>query len=86
MLKVKTKTGFECEIDETVMNKYSFIKLLGKFEKDPTKIVDVLAVLLGDNEEALIDHLGGDPEIEAISNEIGDIFDCIAEDSKAKKS
>lgn len=86
MLKVKTRTGFECKIDETVMNKYSFVKLLAKFQKDPTLITEVISKLLGDKEDALIEHLGGDPDIEQISEALGDIFDCIKEHNESKKS
>lgn len=86
MLKVKTQTGFECTIDEKILNKYKFIKILGKIEDSPQAITDIVEMLLGEQEEALIEHLGGDPDAEQIANEIGDIFNAIKEDNDTKKS
>lgn len=86
MLKVKTQTGFQCKVDETILNKYRFVKLLGKIEKEPTAITDLVSMLLGDQEEKLIEHLGGDPDATQIAEEIGNIFTAIKEDDEAKKS
>ena len=86
MLKVKTRTGFECKIDESVMNKYSFVKLLGKIDSNPMLITEVINKLLGDNEDKLIEHLGGDPTTEEMSEALSDIFECIKEHNEAKKS
>lgn len=86
MLKVKTKTGFECKVDEKVINKYSFIKLLGKIETAPQAVPELIEKLLGDQEEKLIEHLGGDPDAEQIAAELSDIFDAIKENAEAKKS
>ena len=86
MLKVKTSTGFECKIDENVLNKYKFVKLLGKIEKAPQAVPELIEMLLGEQEEKMIEHLGGDPDAEQIAKEIGDIFNAIKEHNEAKKS
>lgn len=85
MIKVKTRTGFECKIDESIMNRYSFVKLLGKMEKNPMLITEIVSQLLGENEDKLLEHLGGDPTIEEMSSEISDIFDAFKEHNEAKK-
>ena len=84
MIKVKTKSGFETKIDESIMNRYSFVKLLGKVDKNPLVITELITTLLGDDEEKLIEHLGGNPTVDEISQELGDIFECIGESKEAK--
>lgn len=86
MLKIETGTGFKCKVDENVLNRYSFVKLLSKLDKNPAVITELVTMLLGDQEEALITHLGGDPSIEDISKEITDIFNAIKDNNDAKKS
>lgn len=84
MIKVKTKSGFETKIDESIMNRYSFVKLLGKVDKNPLVITELITALLGDDEEKLIEHLGGNPTVDEMSQELGDIFECIGESKEAK--
>lgn len=86
MLKVKTNTGFECKVDEKILSKYRFIKLLGKIDKEPLAIPELMEMILGSQEELLIEHLGGDPNAEQIASELGDIFDALKENEEAKKS
>lgn len=86
MLNVKTNSGFKCKIDEKIVNKYSFVRLMAKIEKDPSAIVDLISLLLGSQEEKLIEHLGGDPSIEEMSSEIASIFEAMKENNEVKKS
>ena len=86
MIKVKTSTGFNCKVDETVLNKYSFVKIIGKIGKDPSVISEAIEMLLGEQEERMIEHLGGDPTVEQIAKELEDIFDAIRENNDIKKS
>lgn len=86
MIEVKTETGFNCKIDENVVNKYSFVKTVAKVEKNPTAVTDLVNMLLGDQEDALIEHLGGDPDASDIINEISYILNAITENNKVKKS
>jgi len=85
MLKVKTGTGFACKIDEEILNRYSFVKLFSKIESNPTLITEMISMLLGDQEDALIKHLGGNPSVEEVSKEISDIFEAIKENNNVKK-
>lgn len=86
MLKVKTSTGFTCKIDESILNRYAFVKLLARVEKSPMAITEMITMLLGDQEEALIEHLGGNPSVEEVTKQVTDIFDAIKENNEAKKS
>lgn len=86
MIKVKTDSGFECEVDENVVNKYAFVKSIAKVEKNPATIADIVGLLIGDQEDALIEHLGGDPDAAAIINEVSNIIGAISENAKVKKS
>lgn len=85
-MKVVTDTGFECEINEKIVNKYSFLKLVARIEKEPLAVLELNKLLLGEQEEALIEHLGGDPDAEEVAKEITCIINSLGQNTNAKKS
>lgn len=57
MLKGKTKTGFEFEIDSRVLDNYELLELLSEVEENPLVVTKVLSLLLGEKKQELIDHV-----------------------------
>ena len=80
--------GFKFSIPEERIGKWKMLKLLKETKKDPTLITEVVYGLLGDQEDAFIDSLGGDPDIEDVSKGITEIFEIAKQsgDPDAKKS
>ena len=90
-MKVETSTGFKCDVDENVLKQYRFVKLVTMIEKDASAIFGMISMLLGENEERLMDHLyntlGHYPEIEEVANEVNDILNKLKDNSEdIKKS
>lgn len=85
-MQIITNTGFKCKIDKSIINSYAFLKLIAKLEEKPTLMVDIVSLLLGDQEEKLMKHLGGTPSIEEVSNEISNIIEKLKEDNETKNS
>ena len=58
MIKGKTKSGFNFEIDEKIADDMEFLDLLVKTEENPIYIGQVLETLLGKEQKAaLYDHI-----------------------------
>jgi len=90
-MKIKTKTGFQCEVNEKILNDYRFVKAIAKTKsKDPlisaSALFDLVALLIGDDTE-LIEHctVDGIADTGKVSEEITDIIEQIGKDSKVKK-
>lgn len=61
MIKGKTKSGFEFEIDETIADDMEFMEGLADAMDDAIKFPKVIAQLLGDEQKArLYNHVKGD--------------------------
>jgi len=90
-MKIKTKTGFQCEVNEKILNDYRFVKAIAKTKsKDPlisaSALFDLVDLLIGDDTE-LIEHctVDGIADTGKVSEEITDIIEQIGKDSKVKK-
>ncbi len=90
-MKITTKTGFQCEVNEKMLNDYRFVKAIAKTKsKDPlisaSALFDLVDLLIGDDTE-LIEHctVDGIADTGKISEEITDIIEQIGKDSKIKK-
>ena len=90
-MKVTTKTGFQCEVNEKILNDYRFVKAIAKTKsKDPlisaSALFDLVDLLIGDDTE-LIEHctVDGIADTGKVSEEITDIIEQIGKDSKIKK-
>jgi hypothetical protein len=90
-MKITTKTGFQCDVNEKILNDYRFVKAIAKTKsKDPlisaSALFDLVDLLIGDDTE-LITHCTEDgiAKTERASEEITDIIEQIGKDSKIKK-
>ena len=95
-MKIHTKSGFVCEVDENRANDWRFVKAIQKTTSDDPQTqmagsYDVIHLILGDeNEDALIKHIeslnDGYCPVEAIDNEVKEMLESIkSEDSEVKK-
>lgn len=78
MTKVKTSSGFECEIDEKNMDDMRLLDLVAEVSRgDTTKLSEIISKVLGDGKEKLYKHIEdecGRVPVEKASNEITEIF------------
>lgn len=87
VIKGKTSCGYEFSIPLERFGNYKTLKMLKESDKDPTKVIDIVPRILGeDGEEALIEALGGEPSFVDIAAQIKEIFEIAKENNDAKKS
>lgn len=81
MTKVKTSSGFECEIDEKNLDDMRLLDLVAEVSEGNTaKISSIINKVLRDQKEKLYKHIEdehGRIPIEKASNEIAEIFQKI---------
>lgn len=77
MIQGKTNSGFKFEIDENQLKNYEFVELVAEVDENELLMPKLLKLLLGDQVEALKDHIrdeNGIVPIEKMVTEIKDIF------------
>lgn len=77
MIKGTTKTGFNYEINQNMLENYELIEKLGKLETNPLILPEILEMILGEQVPLLKEHVrdkDGIVNITDINNEIADIF------------
>ncbi len=78
MTKVKTSSGFECEIDEKNLDDMRLLDLVAEVSEGNTaKLPDIINRVLGDEKEKLYKHIEdehGRVPVEKASDEITEIF------------
>lgn len=78
MIKGKTKSGFNYEIDEEALNDYRLLKEIARVEEEPLRFPFLLERLLtSEQEEKLLNHLEdekGRVDPDKVMDEIKDIF------------
>lgn len=78
MIKGKTKSGFEFEINEEQLNDYRFLKEVARVEDNPLRFPFLLEKMLSeDQEERLMKHLeddNGRVDPQKVMEEVKDIF------------
>lgn len=77
MIQGKTNTGFKFEIDENQLKNYEFVELVAEVDENELLMPKLLKLLLGNQVEALKDHIrdeNGIVPIEKMVEEIKDIF------------
>lgn len=83
MIKGKTKSGFEFEINEEQLNDYRFLKEVARVEDNPLRFPFLLEKMLSeDQEEKLIKHLeddNGRVDPQKVMEEVKDIFQSTSE-------
>jgi hypothetical protein len=67
-MKVTTKSGFKCDVNERVLDDWRFVKAIAKSTSDDANdklrgAIDIVSLIMGDNEEAFYKHLSSkDPD------------------------
>ena len=79
MLKGKTESGFEFELEEDVLDDYELLEALRKTDKEGAQeAIDVVNILLGEEQkERLKEHVRnekGKVSAERLLGEVGEIF------------
>ena len=78
MLKGKTKSGFEFEIQDDALNNYELVEVLADVDTNPLLLPRLVKMLLGeDQKNKLTDHVRtetGTVPLDKISDEIMEIF------------
>lgn len=86
MKKIKTESGFICEINPLLLDDMELIDSLAEIEENPLVLPKVIVKLLGsDLKKKLYDHVrakDGRVPVEAISKELADIFSKAGSDLK----
>lgn len=94
-MDVKTRSGFECKVNERKLKDWRFAKALAKCDSgDESKVLDgltfVVPFLLGeDGEESLMKHVEdaeGIVSTETVISEIRDIIELVGEEVKKSQS
>lgn len=94
MIKGKTRTGFEFEINENIKTDWRFVRGFALTQKKAegaegvVNTVNFVSLILGENEEALYKHLEeklGEVQTEAVLNEVADIMKVLNEENATKK-
>lgn len=79
MLKGKTSTGFEYEVDDKRLGNYELLEAISEVDDNPLALPRVIKLLLGvDGSKALKDHVRDEEGIvsaEKLSEEIKEIFE-----------
>ena len=91
MVKGKTKTGFEYKVDKNMLNDAEFLESFCAIRKgDNTEIFALIGKMLGkDQKKALYDHVrteDGQVPLDALTDEVVEIFAALGEDDETKKS
>lgn len=78
MLKGKTKSGFEFEIQDDALNNYELVEVLADVDTNPLLLPRLVKMLLGESQKnKLTDHVRtetGTVPLDKISDEIMEIF------------
>lgn len=94
-MDVKTRSGFECKVNERKLKDWRFAKALAKCDSgDESKVLDgltfVVPFLLGeDGEESLMKHVedaDGIVSTETVISEIRNIIELVGEEVKKSQS
>lgn len=78
IIKGKTESGFEFEIEKAQLDNYELFEAIAELEEKPMTITKVIKLLLGDEQKKrLVDHCRGEngiTSIESMNNEITEIL------------
>ena len=86
MIKGKTQTGFEYELNEKVLNNYELVENIAEIEENPLAITTIVKQLLGkDGTSHLKEHIRDENGIvttDKMMEEIVDIFQNSGKETK----
>ena len=86
MIKGKTQTGFEYELNEKVLNNYELVENIAEIEENPLAITTIVKQLLGKaGTKRLKEHIreeNGNVTTDKMQKEIVDIFQNSGKETK----
>lgn len=91
-MKVTTKSGFKCEINEHTLEDWRFTRAIAKSHSEDAEeklqgAVEIVSLLMGKNEKAFYDHLASkDPNGIVSESAVTDDLVSIIEKIKALKN
>lgn len=91
-MKVTTKSGFKCEINERVLDDWRFVRAIAKSTSDDANdklrgAIDIVTLIMGDNEEAFYKYLSSkDPDGIVSESAVTDDLVSIIDQIKALKN
>lgn len=91
-MKVTTKSGFKCEINERVLDDWRFVRAIAKSKSDDANdklrgAIDIVSLIMGDNEEAFYKYLSSkDPDGIVSESVVTDDLVSIIDQIKALKN
>lgn len=86
-VKGELSCGFKFEIPKRNFADYVTLKMLKAADKDWSKVLDVVPRILGEEqEEKLIEALGGSPSFSEVYEALNEIFTISKEENDVKKS
>ncbi len=91
-MKVTTKSGFKCEINERVLDDWRFVRAIAKSTSDDANdklrgAIDIVSLIMGDNEEAFYKYLSSkDPDGIISESAVTDDLVSIIDQIKALKN
>ena len=77
MIKGKTESGFEFEIEERALDNYELMEVIAEADENPMLVPKILTMLLGEDKKRLIEHVREDDGIvpaDKMMEELSDIF------------
>lgn len=83
-MKVKLSNGFECEVDENILDNMELIDAIAGADDDVTNVSALVKMVFGDNKKALYDSLREDGRVSvtAIVGAIKEVFEAVGEQGK----
>ena len=81
MIKGKTKTGFNFEIEDEVLNDYELLEMFAEVDENPLLVPKLVKTILGEEQKnRLIDHVRdekGRASVDKISMELENILNSL---------
>lgn len=78
MIKGKTNSGFEYEIDDGTLNNYELIEILAEIEEQPLLLPKLIKMILGEKQKnALMEHIrdaNGTVPVNLVNDELTQII------------
>jgi hypothetical protein len=85
MITGKTKSGFEYELEDNVLDDYELIEALGELDENPLKLSKVIALLFGsrkDDVKAFVKKQKGYVSTTEVSNLVLEVFEAAGNGKK----
>lgn len=91
MIKGKTKTGFEYEIHDNVLDDFEVLELVGAVDENTVALPKLLTALFGEEQKkAYTEHMRDSRtkkiSTKAILEDINDLFESLGEEPETKNS